>query len=289
MLEQKTFEQNYKKLGLLLVDEESVRAVNSDEQYKALIKILFLPKGYALTIDFRQFVTTQDSLFFINANQFLQIQKAGKERGFFMFYNRDFYCVQIHDAEVACDGLLFNNIYNMPMTVLNEANGQLIKNLFVQIEEELGLNDSSQEEMIRTFLKQILLRAVRVWKQQQLGEMLSQDLELEFFRHFSRLVEIHFKAKHTVADYADLLHLAPKTITHKFKRLGLAQPNEIIKDRILLEAKRLIIHTNLTAKEIAYQLGYDDPAYFSRLFTSKTGDSPVSFRKKFTHGTLAQS
>lgn len=283
MVLQKVFELNYKKLGLLAVAEESVSKINTDPQFKSLIKIIYLPKGYTLTIDFNQYTTSQDSLFFVNTNQFLQIQKAGDEKGYFIFYNRDFYCIQIHDEEVACDGLLFNNIYNMPMTVLNDMDQQLIQNLFLQINEELDLKDSSEEEMIRTCLKQILLRAARAWKKQQLGqEMLAQDNEMEFFRHFSRLVEIHYKEKHTVADYADLLYLAPKTITHKFKKLGLSQPNDIIKDRIILEAKRLIIHTNKTSKEIAYQLGYEDPAYFNRLFTQKTGDSPVSFRKKFS-------
>ncbi|MDR7210309.1 AraC family transcriptional regulator [Flavobacterium piscis] len=283
MVLQKVFELNYKKLGLLPIDEESLSKINNDAQFKALIKILYLPKGYTLTIDFNHYTTSQDSLFFVNTNQFLQIQKAGNEKGYFIFYNRDFYCIQIHDEEVACDGLLFNNIYNMPMTVLNDADKQLIQNLFLQINEELDLKDSSEEEMIRTCLKQILLRAARAWKKQQLGqEMLAQDSEMEFFRHFSRLVEIHYKEKHTVADYADLLYLAPKTITHKFKKLGLSQPNDIIKDRIILEAKRLIIHTNKTSKEIAYQLGYEDPAYFNRLFTLKTGDSPGSFRKKYS-------
>jgi AraC family transcriptional activator of pobA len=282
MLFPKTFEYNYKKLGFLTLNEENTSILNN-EQYKSFIKILFLPKGYALTIDFIQYTTTQESLFFVNSNQFLQIQRAGNEKGYFIFYNRDFYCVQIHDAEVACDGLLFNNVYNMPMTVLNPTDSTRIENLFLQINEELELQDSSEEEMIRTCLKQLLLRATRLWKQQQLGQtMQNQDVEMEFFRQFSLLVEIHFTSKHTVADYADLLHLAPKTITHKFKRLGLSQPNEIIKDRIILEAKRLLIHTTKTAKEIAYQLGYEDPAYFNRLFTIKTGESPVSFRKKFS-------
>jgi AraC family transcriptional activator of pobA len=284
MIAQKIFELNYKKIGLLIVNDESVSKINNDAQYKSLIRILFLPKGYTVTIDFQQYTTKEDSLFFINTNQFLQIQNIGKDIGYLIFYNRDFYCVQIHDAEVACDGILFNNIYNMPMTTLNHEENDIIVNLFKQINDELELKDSSEEEMIRTCLKQILLRAARIWKKQQLGqEMLSQDSEMEFFRQFSLLVDIHFKEKHTVADYADILHLAPKTITHKFKRLGLAQPNDIIKDRIILEAKRLIIYTNKTAKEIGYQLGYEDPAYFNRLFTLKTGDSPVNFRKQYSN------
>lgn len=283
MISQNIFVSNYKKLGLLLMNEESVSKINNDTQYKSLIKILLLPKGYSLRIDFQQYTTTQDCLFFVNTNQFLQIQKSGKNPGYLIFYNRDFYCVQIHDAEVACDGLLFNNIYNMPMTILNQEENKLFENLFTQINDELELMDSTEEEMIRTCLKQILLRASRIWKKQQIGqEMLNQDTEMEFFRQFSLLVEVYYKEKHTVADYADMLNVAPKTITHKFKRLGVTQPNDIIKDRILLEAKRLIIHTNKTAKEIAYQLGYEDPAYFNRLFTLKTGDSPVNFRKQYS-------
>ncbi|WP_130735198.1 AraC family transcriptional regulator [Flavobacterium sp. J27] len=284
MKNQNIFESSYKKIGLEPINETTFTKINTEEQYKSLIKILFLPKGYTLTIDFTTYKTSQESLFFVNTNQFLQIQKTGKEAGYFLFYNRDFYCVQIHDAEVACDGLLFNNIYNMPMTVLSETTQKRIVSLLQQIEEELELQDSSEEEMIRICLKQILLRAARAWKKQQLGqEMISNDVEMEFFRQFSLLVEIHFKEKHTVADYADILHIAPKTITNKFKKLGLAQPNEIIKDRIILEAKRLLIHTTMTAKEIAYQLGYEDPAYFNRLFTLKAGDSPVTFRKKYSN------
>ena len=82
--------------------------------------------------------------------------------------------------------------------------------------------------------------------------------------------------------------MAPKTLTHKFKRMNLPQPNEVIKNRIMLEAKRLLVHTALTAKEIAYELGYDDPAYFSRLFLIKTGDSPSGFKSRYlTPGSQA--
>jgi AraC-like DNA-binding protein len=105
--------------------------------------------------------------------------------------------------------------------------------------------------------------------------------DLEFFRKFTQLVEAHYKQKHNVANYADLLLIAPKTLTHRFKRLGLPQPNEIIKNRIILEAKRLLVHTDKSAKEIAYSLGYDDPAYFSRLFLIKTGEPPSGFRSKY--------
>lgn len=282
------FESNYKKLGFLILNQETVEEING-EDYKAYIKVLYLPEGYEITIDFKHYKTSSPSLFFINSNQYLQINKEGKKQGYFMYYNRDFYCVQIHDAEVACDGLLFNNIFEMPMTTLPEKEVLFVEGIYSQIQQEFDAPDSSQEEMIRTYLKQLIIKATRIWKIQQLGVLNDEpSKEMDFFRDFSRLVEIHFRTKHTVADYADILGLAPKTLSNKFNRLELSQPNDIIKDRIILEAKRLLGYSSLSVKEIAYQLGYEDPAYFNRLFTNKVGDTPSNFKKKYLQGKNVQ-
>jgi len=275
------FNNNSKTLGLLHVSQEQTDAINGAE-YKQYIKILYLPAGYKIRVDFACYETQQSTLFFISPNQYLELETAGEESGYFIFYNRDFYCIQIHDQEVACDGLLFNNIRNMPKVELSDAENAFLGGLFKEMIQEFNLNDSSLEEMVRTYLKQLLIRATRSWKRQHLDKAVTdQQSDLEFFRKFTRLVEEHYKSKHTVADYADFLCMAPKTITHKFNRLRLPQPNEVIKNRIILEAKRLLVHTSLTAKEIAYDLGYNDPAYFSRLFQTKTGESPSSFRVNF--------
>ena len=275
------FNNSLKTLGLLHVSQEQTHAINGPA-YKEYIKILYLPAGYQLKVDFTCYDTQQPTLFFVSPNQYLELEGTGQERGYFIFYNRDFYCIQIHDQEVACDGLLFNNIRNMPKVELSEGENAFLSGVFQEMLQEFNLNDHSLEEMVRTYLKQVLIRATRSWKRQHLTpDITDQQTDLEFFRKFTRLVEEHYKVKHTVADYADLLCLAPKTITHKFNRLRLPQPNEVIKNRIILEAKRLLAHTSLTAKEIAYHLGYDDPAYFSRLFMTKTGESPSSFRANF--------
>src|SRR5690606_21053081 len=199
-----------------------------------------------------------------------------------IFYNRDFYCIQIHDDEVACDGLLFNNIHNMPIVRLDEGTVPFFSHIFGQITTEFALQDPSIEEMIRTYLKQLFIKAARLWKRQNLNNALvEQQNDLEFFRKFTMLVEEHYRQKHHVADYAELLGVAPKTITHKFKRLKLPLPNDVIKNRIVMEAKRMLAYTDLTSKEIGYILGYGDPAYFSRLFLQKAGECPSGFRTKF--------
>ncbi|WP_292010891.1 AraC family transcriptional regulator [Chryseobacterium sp.] len=278
------FEDHYKKLGFGIFSENTLKYIH-ENRFKPYIKIFFAPEGYELRTDFTHYKTTGPTLFFINTNQYLEVKK-GKEDSFLIYYNRDFYCVQIHDKEVACDGLLFNNIFEIPKIELDDKEMNTIKTLFNNIYDELEGKESSREEMIRTYLKQIIIRATRNWKKQNIdnrNENITHN-DIELFRNFSRLLEIHFREKHTVADYAELLHLAPKTLTHKFKSLNINSPNQFIINRILLEAKRLLFYTDKPVKEIAYDLGYEDPAYFNRLFTSKVGSTPTNFKKNYSVG-----
>lgn len=282
------FGMSLKKIGMLKIDNNSLEIINS-EAYKEYIKVLYLPSDCKIKVDFGVYSTSSYSLFFISPNQVLSVEEMGDQPGFFIFYNSDFYCIQIHDEEVACDGLLFNNIHNMPMTAVPENESAFIEYLFVRMEDEFVLKDSSQEEMIRTYLKQIFIKSTRLWKLQHMDGLLAQqNNDIEFFRRFTQLVEANYKQKHSVADYADILAIAPKTLTHKFKRMNLPQPNEIIKTRIILEAKRLLVHTAKSAKEIAYDLGYEDPAYFSRLFFIKTNETPFGFKNKYFNRQVSE-
>lgn len=283
MPQQLIFEDHYKRLGLEIFSEENLENFNGN-RFSADIKVFFISSGYELTVDFNHYTTKKPSLFFLT-NQNLSIQK-GKDESILLFYNRDFYCIQIHDKEVACDGLLFHNVFEIPFVELDDSETSLIKSLFQNIQDELEWKDSSAEEMIRTYVKQIIIRATRKWKKQNLDNdtLRIPGSELDIFRDFSRHLEIHFREKHNVAEYAELLHIAPKTLTHKFKNLNLDSPNQFIINRILLEAKRLLFYTDKPVKEIAYDLGYEDPAYFNRLFTNKTGSTPANFKKNYTSG-----
>jgi hypothetical protein len=277
------FEDHYKRLGLEVFSEENLENFNEND-FSSDIKVFFIPPGYELTVDFKYYKITKPSLFFLT-NQHFDIKEA-KDDAILLFYNRDFYCIQIHDKEVACDGLLFHNVFEIPFVELDDSETILIKQLFQNIKDELEWKDSSAEEMIRTYVKQIIIRATRKWKKQNMDHetLRIPGSELDVFRDFSRHLEIHFRKKHNVSEYAELLHMAPKTLTHKFKNLKLDSPNQLIINRILLEAKRLLFYTDKPVKEIAYDLGYEDPAYFNRLFTHKTGSTPTNFKKNYITG-----
>ena len=85
---------------------------------------------------------------------------------------------------------------------------------------------------------------------------------------------------HQVQDYANLLFKSPKTLSNIFSKYSDRSPLQLIKDRIILEAKRLLMYTEMSSKEIAFELGFDDPASFSRFFKNAVKESPSAFKKR---------
>lgn len=95
---------------------------------------------------------------------------------------------------------------------------------------------------------------------------------------FQELVDKHYKEKHSVQQYAELLSVTADYLGKAVRKALNTTASDYILDRLLLEAKRLIVFTNLTSKEIAYKLNIEDPSYFSRMFKRRTGLSPNEYR-----------
>lgn len=270
---------SFKKFGHLNLD-----GIRSDEAVtetlKDFIKVFYLKKGSEIEVDFKAYHLDNDALFFINAGQYCQLNED-VSRGSLLYYNRDFYCVEMHDKEVACDGILFHNVYEIPVVFLTDGQSATIEKLFAEIQSEIIDKDSSLEEMLRVLLKQIIIKSTRIWKSTHEVHTEEGRQELEFVRNFSQLVEWNFTTKHTVAEYADLLNITPKLLNKRITRFSKDTPNDLIKQRIILEAQRMLAHTTLSVKEIGYKLGYEDPSYFIRLFTKQTGTAPQQFRKHY--------
>lgn len=271
-------EFSYKQFGNIEFSKEVMDEI-SFPSIAEHIKILFIPKKATIQVDFQEFTMETDALLFINPKVILK--PCETINGKLIYFNRDFYCIEIHDQEVACDGILYNNVFEIPFIALSETQSVDIQNIIQEIKSEMNKEDANTEEMLRILLKLIILKSTRIWKEQhQLSEN-TQHADVQFLRKFSKLVEQHYKTHHTVADYAELLFVTPKNLSKKIGLISKSTPNDIIKDRIILESKRLLAHTKMTVKEIAYSLNYEDDAYFIRFFTKNTGLSPVSFRKQF--------
>jgi AraC-like DNA-binding protein len=91
-------------------------------------------------------------------------------------------------------------------------------------------------------------------------------------------VERHHRRSHRVAGYAKLLSVSAGHLNAMVRRQLGRPPLELIQDRLALEARRLLRHTDETAARVGYALGFDDPSYFARFFRRRTGLTPTAFR-----------
>lgn len=144
---------------------------------------------------------------------------------------------------------------------------------------EMQSPDDLQLEMLQMMLKRFLILCTRIYKKQHDMAQLDHG-QVDLIRSFNFLVEKHFKTRHTVAEYAELLHRSPKSLSNLFASLDSKTPMQIIQERILLEARRLLRYTDKPIKEIAYDLGYEDVQSFSRFFKSKERVSPSEYRER---------
>ena len=193
-------------------------------------------------------------------------------------FNRAFYCIRENDHEVSCEGVLYFGAKGIPIIDLNSS--QQIKSyerLVGVLQEEFDIMDTIQEEMLRVVLKKWLIKSTRIIKEQQtfIGEF---ELKTELVRQFHLFLEKNYRKFHKVSDYAQLLNKSPKTIANQFKILGLESPSKLIQQRILLEAKRYLIYSELSIKEVAFHLGFEDAAAFSNYFKNRTSLTPGQFR-----------
>ncbi len=192
-------------------------------------------------------------------------------------FNRYFYCINNHDSEIGCKGVLFFGASQVPIINLNEENIKKFEILWGVFLAELKNKDEMQIEMLQMLLKRFLIIATRIFKDEN-KIVYVQETKMDVIRNFSFLVEVHYKTKHTVAEYADLMNKPAKSLTNLFANHIEKSPLQIIQDRIFLEAKRILLNSEKSIKETAFELGFEDIQSFSRFFKNKQGVSPKEFR-----------
>ena len=264
--------------SLSIIELKKACVIHKQEQVETY-SIFWIKEGKGTySIDFEQYSFDGSVLFFLSPGQVFTVESEKIKEAYRINFVRDFYCIQIHDKEVACNGVLFNNIYQTPFVTPCKKDIKKLDFILENLIEEFTNSDTAQYDMLQTYLKQLIIHSVRIQKD---NYQLKEDNESKLFKDFSLLVEMNFKKIHSVTDYANRLGVSPKSLTKNFQKIGTNTPSDFIKNRIILEAKRQILYSTNSVKQIAFDLGFNDPAYFSRFFTKSTTKSPLLFKKEF--------
>jgi AraC-like DNA-binding protein len=246
---------------------------------RGLYKIVWSRENAAkITVDDYFIHLKKDQVIFCTPLNIMHIDQSTEGLSSFVF-NKEFFCLQTHDDQVSCNGLLFFGSSQPQIVSLQEKEKKLFEMILYFFEEEFNIKDHIQGEMLRTLLKRLLILSTRMVRK-ELQDPNLPNAQIDTIRQYNLLVEAHFHEKHQVKEYAELLFKSPKTLSNLFKKYGEKSPLTIINERIMLEAKRLLLYSDKTTEEITYDLGYKDAGHFSKFFKKNEGVSPTLFKSK---------
>lgn len=281
-------EYKNRKLGssLILTDKNIFTDIrfHSERYYKILYN-----RSDLLTVCVDGFIKEieRDQIVCLTPRQKVTVRGHPSDFSLLMF-NREFYCIHENDDEVSCNGVLFFGSTEIPVLNLNNDEQRKFHTLFNVFRDELNTIDEIQGEMLRMLLKRLIIKCTRLVRKQYAAEN-SANYELDLIRNFNILVEKHFKEKRQVSDYATMLNKSPKTLSNIFLSANHKSPLKVIHDRILLEAKRYLLFSDMILKEIAYEIGFQDQSHFSRFFKKETGLAPGEFRNSHPESFIGKN
>ncbi len=230
-------------------------------------------------VDFEAHKVEPYSLMFINKDRVHQFDPLLDYDGRILIFTDDFFCRTESDATFLRGSILFNDLAAKPTIQLNQADFRRYSEICDHIAEEFSSpTDNAKHTLLRNLLHNFLLLAEREKRKQGYPE-LKKSADLDYTISFRDLLERNYVQTKGVNDYAQILSISEKRLGQATTKVLGKSPKEIIHDRIVLEAKRLLAHTHLSIKEIGQSLGFDDSAYFVRYFKKNTNATPVEFRE----------
>ena len=268
---------------LLAFEDESYFDHIQRNNYYSLIWIT--EGGGKVKADFAEYDFGKDNLFAFSPYQPFMFSTSNI-KGIALHFHPDFFCIHKHQTEVACNGVLFNNIYQPPFTFIDESSKSVLMLLVEQMKSEMKSRALAQYEILVSYLKIFLITTSRLKSQQQPEtlESVADTGEPFILQSLKKAIEKDFKKKHSASEYAESLNISAKALAKITKNYFNKTITELISERIIIEAKRELYLTKKTIKEIAYELGYDDEHYFSRFFKTNADVSPQLYRETVGFG-----
>jgi len=263
---------------LMLFKEERGfdRAFFTKDRFNKYFTIAWNPgESQTVTIDGTEYEFPSNTLLTLLFNQSFSFEDSSSIVAW--QFNREFYCIIDHDSEVSCVGFLFSSTDHLFVKLSERAREklQLLMDVFT---EEFKTTDNIQNEMLLVLLKRLIIFVTQLAKSAYAPARKMPENRFHIIRKFNLLVEANFKTEHSVSFYAEQLCKSPKTLSNLFAIYNQKTPSQIIHERIIAEAKRLLLYTDKSVKQITFELGFEDVAYFSNFFKKGAGVSPSDFK-----------
>lgn len=243
--------------------------------------LVFFTKGAGFhTIDFTRFETKPYQIYFMIPSQVHSWNFEGEIDGYVVNFSPTFFQSFLLRSEYLESFPFFNGIVQDSVINLEAPFNEKIRGIF----EEIIIHDAQKETFQGDIIRALLLQIFILIDQNSFARK-PQNIppyNYALLKNFQMLIEKHYIELKLPMEYADLLYITPNHLNALCKEhLGI-QAGEVIRNRIILEAKRQLINQQISITEISYLLNFKDNSYFSKFFKKQVGITPEEFRKR-TH------
>jgi len=264
-----------KRFAPYLSIHENLREAHKHSFYHVM---LFTVGAGTHTIDFKTFPVKPYQLYFMVPGQVHSWQFEGKVDGYVLNFSVSFLQSLLLRPDYLEQFPFFNGSVDAAVIDLPENLQTRMKELFEILVDENETDARMSVDMVQTTMLQIFILAGRLSLDKTDANPSSYNYVL--LKNFKKLIEDNYSKTRLPKDYAMMMFITPNHLNSLCKSsLGMSS-GELIRNRVILEAKRLLINPVLTITEIAYKLNFEDNSYFSKFYKKQTGMTPEEFRKQ---------
>lgn len=243
--------------------------------------ILWFQKGSPThLVDFNPVNIKPNTILFLNKDTVQRFDKKGGFDGKAILFTDSFFCKTEADIKYLQSSILFNDLFSVSQIQMSKT-ASLFDHLFQLMEIELeNEKDILQSDILKNLLHNFLLLSERERRKQDFTEI-KKGADLDYVMLFKDLLESNYRKLKQVSDYAKIISVTEKRLNQATSKILDKSPKQMIDERVMLEAKRLLAHTNESVKEIGFDLGFDEPTNFIKYFRKHNNSTPVEFREQF--------
>jgi len=279
------FEQEVPLSDFYSNDMKSHLKNNENHFYKPHSHDFFLcvlfTKAYGIhEIDFNTYDVKDGSVFFLKPGQTHYWKFDELPEGYIFFHTQDFY--ELHFSKSKLEQFPFYSSHkNTPSLNLTSSQTKLSASRFQDINTEYDQDFPCKKQKLASLLNTIYIDLARYYVESEPKEDKPSHTYLETLRSLEKAISSHYKTEKSARFYANYLNMTTKHLNRITKSTLDKTTTDLITERVLLESKRLIVHSDNSLSAIAEILGYEDYAYFSKLFKARTKMTPLKFRKSY--------
>ena len=243
------------------------------------IAMLFTKGEGTHVIDFQKYACKKQTLLFVAENQVQQFQVNPELDAFLILFTRSFFYPRQEDQRILQNFRILDASLQSPSIDLSDFDYERFLFFFQEIAHEYRQQPATpfQPVILSNLLRIILMQAEQLKQTEFSPNALAAYLE---FSRFKDQVEKDLDRTHNVKDYAHKLGTSTKLLNQWTQTVVNKPAKTFVDDRVILEIKRLLTHTNLPIKTIAEQTGFDEPTNLIKFFRQRTHQTPATFRNQ---------